>query len=208
MNDQAAEVNADDARPNKLLVAVATFTALVASAALAQAMTFSLFRVATEWNTSWTPGLFTVIVTSWMVAACASWASWRRWIALPVAGAVILSVALVAVPLSQGNTANLASSQSAPLATNSEPADPATVVGTSEYCRAHHERADDLMFESNELAILASRHAGVFLWSPIRSSSDDAAANAVAAEYYGNLGGWEVYAELNAVRDLLEQHCP
>lgn len=186
-------------RPGRLLIAFATISAVVASAALAQAVTLTLFRVPIEWNTGWTPGVFTVVVAAWMAAACKSWASWRRWVALPVAAAVILSVVNMAAPLSSQQMSVEASAPS-PSAI-----DPATVVGSMEFCRVAHTRESDLSQEAAALAINAGSQAGIW-WSPDDPSSDPQ-ANAVAADHFASLGGWEVWAAWNDAQEVVEQHC-
>lgn len=78
-------------KPNRLGVVAATLLAIVAAGTLAQALVFASHGVPAQFNTGWTPGLLAVLAASWMGAAVKNWASWRRWIWLPVGLAVVLS---------------------------------------------------------------------------------------------------------------------
>jgi len=82
-------------RPNRLGIAAATILAVITASTLAQALTFAAHGIAAEYSEQWSPGLLTIVAAFWMAAVVKSWASWRRWIWLPVALAVALSVAIV-----------------------------------------------------------------------------------------------------------------
>lgn len=89
------EAPVETKRPNRLGVAAATLLAVIAAASLSQALTYAFYGIAAEFNTTWAPGLLTFVAAFWMAAAVKSWASWRRWIWLPVGIAAALSVAMV-----------------------------------------------------------------------------------------------------------------
>lgn len=87
-------------RPQPLLVSLATLPLVMGAMLLAQLVTWSAAGEGVTLSGDWSPGLFAIIATAWMAAACKSWESWRRWIWVPVVVGVILTVVLVNLILS------------------------------------------------------------------------------------------------------------
>lgn len=185
-------------RPNRLLVAFASLALISGTLSVAQMATWAATGMPLEFVGGWSPGAFAIISAGWMTAACTSWEAWRKWIWLPLAAGVVLSVALVLFVVSGERAAE------------------------EQAVQEHAQQCDDAR---TELARLAESHdalvasAGELYPAPVRSEdwvptepSSTAARDltggaARAWEYYSSNNGPQLASDIESLDAAIQREC-